>query len=106
MERFLSTCFGAIILLTKFQFSKRSTLWSVTPPEKYEPAPNFGRRTGMSRNRFEEITRCIRYSYQHDERPDEVTSEQYRWMLVDDFITNYNNHRAECFKPSELICVD
>ncbi len=97
--------FGILILITKFEFSKRSSLWSATPIEKYEPAPNLG-RTGMSRKRFDELTKYIRYSQQPEERPDNMNSEQYRWMLVNDFITNFNNHRASNFRPSNLICVD
>jgi Transposase IS4 len=96
---------GIIILATKFEFTKRSSLWSVHPIEKYEPAPNFG-RTGMNRNRFDELTKCLRFSNQHDTRPEDMTSERYRWLLVDDFVKNYNDHRAVNFRPSQLICVD
>jgi hypothetical protein len=32
--------------------------------------------------------------------------EEYRWLLVDDFIKNFNLHRINHFRPSELICVD
>jgi hypothetical protein len=34
------------------------------------------------------------------------SKEAYRWMMVDDFVTNFNDHRAEYFIPSHPICVD
>ena len=30
----------------------------------------------------------------------------YRWMLVDDFIQSFNDHRARNFKPSWRVCID
>ena len=97
--------FGIIILATRFEFGERASLWSSTAPSKYVPAPNFG-RTGMTRPRFDTIWRCIRFSDQPDVRPDTMSSEQHRWRLVDDFVRNFNDHRAETFIPSEKICVD
>ena len=35
-----------------------------------------------------------------------MRSETYRWKLVDDFIQNFNQHRASHFQPCERICVD
>ena len=35
-----------------------------------------------------------------------MSSEKYRWMLVDDHIQNFNNHRAKIYYPSQVICVD
>ena len=35
-----------------------------------------------------------------------MTSERYRWLLVDGFVDRFNTHRARYFIPSELICVD
>ena len=97
--------FGLLILATKFEFTSRASLWSKTSLEKFESAPNFG-RTGMHRDRFDTIFRHIRFSEQPTTRPDHLNSNQYRWMLVDDFVNNFNNHRITNFRPSELICVD
>ena len=97
--------FGIIILATPFEFGKRASLWSSTAPSKYVPAPNFG-QTGMTRPRFDTIWKHIRFSDQHDVRPDNMSSEQHRWRLVDDFVKNFNDHRAETFIPSDKICVD
>jgi Transposase IS4 len=30
----------------------------------------------------------------------------YRWRLIHDFVESINSHRATCFTPSEIICVD
>ncbi len=43
--------FGAILLMTKFEFTSRASLWSSVAPSKYQPAPHFG-LTGMSKLRF------------------------------------------------------
>ena len=54
--------FGLLILITTYEFSSRASLWAMTaPPVKYRPAPQFG-RTGMSRKRFDDFFRAIRWS--------------------------------------------
>jgi hypothetical protein len=60
----------------------------------------------MSRNRFEELFKCVRWSHQPPFQGDTECSEVYRWKLVDNFVKNFNDHRAEYFSPSECICVD
>jgi Transposase IS4 len=97
--------FGLIILTTKFEFASRASLWSTIATSKYRPAPQFG-LTGMSRNRFDDLFSAIRWSYQPIVRLGDLSSEQYRWMLIDDFVTNFNDHRANYFNPSDTICVD
>jgi len=94
-----------IILATKFEFDDRRSLWATTATSKYIPAPLLG-KTMMSRNRFDDLWRCIRFSNQPSVRPPDMTAEQYRWRLVDDFVTSFNDHRASTFSPSERICVD
>jgi Transposase IS4 len=98
--------FGIMILTTRYEFNNRSDLWSDHPPTKYESAAQLGRRTGMSRKRFDDLWTCIRFSMQPDDKPEDITSETYRWMLVDGFIRNFNQHRATNFIPSEKLCVD
>lgn len=95
---------GVLMLCTRYEFGERRSLWSKEPPSKYQPAPNFG-KTGMSRSRFDFLFRCVRFSYQPEERGT-MTSEQYRWSLVDDFVNRFNEHRASNVLPSERICVD
>ena len=60
----------------------------------------------MSRHRFDRILRHLVFSHQPEERPDDVSSEAYRWMLVDDFVDLFNSHRKEYVNPSSKICVD
>ena len=97
--------FGVLILATKYEFTSRASLWSRIPLEKYESAPNFG-KTGLSRDRFDVIFKNICFSEQPNQRPDNWNSEQFRWACVDDFVNNYNVHRATNCLPSEMLCVD
>ena len=85
--------FGVLILVTSFEFTPRASLWSSVAPMKYKPAPHFG-LTGMSKYRFNNLFRAIRWSKQPSERAENESSEQHRWKLVDDFVANFNEHRA------------
>jgi len=98
--------FGVLILTTKYEFAKRSSLWSPTPASKYEVAANFGKNTSFSKHRFDTLFECIRFGHQPNERPPEMSSERYRWLLCDTFVTKFNQHRAVTLVPSDLIVVD
>jgi hypothetical protein len=87
-------------------WNDRSDLWSKTPSTKYEAAPNFGLLTGMPHNRFDRIWKYLWSSYQRAERPPDCTSEKYRWMLIDDFVRIFNDHRATNVLVTDRICVD
>ena len=100
--------FGILILTTTFEFTSRTSLWNTTAWSKYRPAPQFG-LTGMSKNRFEDLFSCMRWSFQPAVptfKGESASSEVFRWKLVDDFVKNFNEHRANYFNPSEMICVD
>ena len=101
----LLKCFGVMILCTRHEFTSRSSLWSTTAPFKYINAAAFG-KTGMARQRFDDLWRYMVWSEQPSERPAGMSHEKYRWLLVDGFVTEYNNHREQNFIPSDLICVD
>ena len=88
--------FGVMLLVTWFEFGSRASLWSNTSTNKYIPAPSFG-LTGMPRKWFDDQWMCIRFSDQPCNRPSEITSEQYCWRLVDDFVKNFNEHRGQNF---------
>jgi hypothetical protein len=60
----------------------------------------------MSKHQFEELCWALRWSNQHDTPDDGDSLEQHQWNLVDEFVRNFNEHRSNYFKPSELICVD
>ena len=85
-----------MLLVTRFEFGSRASLWSNVTTNKYIPAPSFG-LPGMPRKRFDDLWMCIRFSEQPPNRPSDMTSEQYRWRLVDDFVKNFNKHRAQNF---------
>ena len=88
--------FGVMLLVTRFEFGSWASLWSNMSTNKYIPAPLFG-LTGMPQKQFNDLWMCIRFSDQPCNRPSEMTSEQYRWRLVDDFIKNFNEHQVQNF---------
>ena len=96
--------FGVMLLMIWFEFGSQASLWSNTS-NKYIPAPSFS-LTGMLRKWFDDLWMCIRFSDQPCNRPSEMTSEQYRWRLVDDFVKNFNEYQAQIFSPSDEICVN
>ena len=105
-QRELLKFIGVLLLGTRFEFGHRRNLWSEDPLSRFVEAPAFGRKTGMSRDRFEQIWGNLRFSYQPAEQPAGMTSEQYRWMLVDGFVARFNQHRVKYFIPSSTLCVD
>jgi hypothetical protein len=97
--------FGVLILITRYEFLARASLWSNMAPTKYQPAPSF-RCTGMSRHRFDLLWTTIWFSRQPDVRPQHMSSEAYRWLLVDGFVDEFNRYREQNFSPLDLIFVD
>ncbi|KAL3808144.1 hypothetical protein ACHAXA_000428, partial [Cyclostephanos tholiformis] len=78
---------------------RRHNLWESSGTAlKYLPSYNLC-ATGMSRNRFDDIWYAVRWSCQPPEQPLGMSSEQYRWMLVDDFVANINEYCARTFVP-------
>ena len=98
--------FGLIILITCFEFGDRSSLWSTVGRTKYIDAHSLGSRTGMGRDRFDDIFSCIRFSHHPDARPEGMSTQTYRWMLIKDFVVQFNEHRQTQFTPSDLLIVD
>ena len=88
--------FGVMLLVTRFEFGSQASLWSNMSTNKYIPAPSFG-MTGMRWKWFDDLWMCIRSSDQPCNRKSEMTSEQYHWRLVDDFIKNFNEHQVQIF---------
>jgi len=97
--------FGVILLMTKVRFDNRRSLWSTTGRSRYLPAYNFG-QTGITRHRFDELMQSLRWSHQPVNRPEEMSHSTWRWMLISDFVENFNRYRGTNFIPSDLICVD
>jgi Transposase IS4 len=98
--------FGILLLITRFEFGDRAALWATSSRCKYIPTPNFGDKTGMTRDRFHVLFKWIVWSVQPPQRPEGMSSEAYRWMLIEDFISNFNEHRAQYFHPGWQICAD
>jgi Transposase IS4 len=98
--------FGVLILITRFEFGKRSSLWATKGFTRLVPPANFGRVTGMSRQRFDDLLRHMVWSEQPKERPPEMSHEEWRWSLVQDFVDNFNDHREAFYFASWLICAD
>ena len=98
--------FGILVIITRFEFGKRSSLWTDTAHTRFVPPPNLGHTTGMSRHRFDQLWRHVVWSLQPSERPDGMSHEEWRWALIQDFVDNFNSHREEFFSPSWLLCAD
>ena len=60
----------------------------------------------MSRDRFEELWYHMVWSEQPDNRHDDQSHEGHRWMLVEDFVRNINNHREKYYVPCWILCAD
>ena len=69
--------FGVIILGTRFILGSRRDLWSKTSVSRLLDSPSFQKRTGVSRNRFDALWSCIRFSEQPEEREVGITSQAY-----------------------------
>jgi len=77
--------FGVLMLVTRFKFGNRANLWSETTRCKCIPAPSFG-KTGMSRQRWDDLWRFMEWSCQPFPRPETISSEHWRWSSVQDFV--------------------
>ena len=98
--------FGILILGTRFDFGDRRSLWKVhSNYGRFDRAANFG-ETGISCNRFDDLFTSARWSHQPDIRPPHMSTEVWRWLLVDDFVNHINQDRAVMFSLSSWICVD
>ena len=60
----------------------------------------------MSRQRFDLLFRCLRFGEQPLQKPPGMSFASYRWLLIDDFVQNFNDHRRSTFIPGSTICVD
>ena len=69
------------------------------------PSPSFG-KTGMSHQRFDIIFQCCWFGEQPERHPQTMPSSTYRWLLIDNFVDNFNKYWASNFTPLERICVN
>ena len=98
--------FGVILIITCFEFGQRSSLWATSGFTRLVPSANLGEKTGMSRERFDNLWRYMVWSFQPKERPEGMSHEEWRWKKVQDFVDNFNDHRELFYFASWLICAD
>jgi Transposase IS4 len=89
---------GILVLITRFKFGSQASLWSTTARNRFIPPPNLGHTTGMSRERFDHLWRFMVWSKQPYPRPNDMSHEQWRWALVQDFVDNFNEHRKTFYQ--------
>jgi len=94
---------GVTALATRYDISARTDLWATVACSKYMLATAFGLRTGMPRARFDALWSSVAFSKQVVDGGD---SEESRWQLIDDFVSNINLHRSAWVTPSDIICVE
>ena len=94
--------FGIIILATRLKFGYRASLWYTVSQSKHRSATDFG-NNGINRHRFYMLWRHVLCSHVQGEG---TSHEAYRWKLVEDFVTNFNEYSTQLFSPSDLICAD
>ena len=90
--------FGVITLGTRHSFSGQHNLWGVESKYCCFHTPANFNQTGMPRHCFDDLWTCTRFSKQPDERPPNMTCEEHRWTLVEDFVEFINNKREQ-FSP-------
>jgi Transposase IS4 len=56
--------FGALILITQFEFSNRRDLWSPNSSNRFIPSPAIGMTTGMPKHQFGVILANMTFSNQ------------------------------------------
>ena len=97
---------GIMLSLTRTT-KRRQDLWS---SEDFNfPAPNFGLRFGISRNRLNDLLHYLRFC-----PADEYTNKEdkwspvrrNKWSPVRRLIKGFNEQRAATFYPCWSICVD
>jgi Transposase IS4 len=77
--------FGVLILITQFEFNSQRDLWKPVSDNKFIPSPAIGMTTGMAKHQFKNLLTNITFSDQPETQPKGMSSEKYRWRLVDDF---------------------
>ena len=68
--------FGVLLLCTRFEVGDRTDLWNTKSASKYIPCARFG-QTGISKNRFKDLTRFI--SFSTPSGVSDFTSATERW---------------------------
>mmetsp|Transcript_13087 Transcript_13087/g.15367 ORF Transcript_13087/g.15367 Transcript_13087/m.15367 type:complete len:489 (-) Transcript_13087:196-1662(-) len=96
---------GITIMMTRVKMRGIRDIWTTSARSKYLPAYNFG-VMGMSRHRWDQLWKHIRWSKQPHTRPEGMTHERWKWKLISDFVDRFNEHQATRFMPSDIVCID
>jgi hypothetical protein len=91
--------------MMRFEFGARFCLLSTNQKQKDMPPPPFD-MTNMSKRRFDDLRSCVRYNSQPEERPATMSSEWYRWRLIEDLVRRFNEHRLQTMVPSDFVYAD
>lgn len=91
--------FGILYAMTIQTISTNRDYWSVK--DGLFPAPAFGKRFGMSRNRFEEIKGAITFCSEQNQQ-----STTDKWSLVRPFVDMLNERWKNVIRPGYKITVD
>jgi hypothetical protein len=91
---------GVCMLIASINFhGGHRKLWQgAGATSKYLPSNDLC-ATGMLCNRFNDRWYAIRWYCQPPQQQDGILSEQYRWMLVNDFVANIDEYRLRLFYP-------
>jgi hypothetical protein len=89
---------GVCVLVASINFcGDRRKLWEGGgATSKFLPSYDLTKTKNLW-NRWDDI----RWSRPPAEQPEGMSSEQYRWMLVEDFVTNFNEYRSWSFDPGD-----
>ena len=89
--------FGILYSLTRTSEGRRD-LWSTE--DGLFPAPRFGERYSLPRNRFEVLLRCLSFC------PPSETKGNDKWAPVRRLIDGFNERRVQKIYPGWQLCID
>ena len=92
---------GIIVLITRFETTSRVRLWVIVSQNEYISAVKLGAMTGIPRQKFDDLWSTLRWRTRPKDRPEGVSHAENRWMLINDMVGIFNQHREDIFIPSE-----
>ena len=93
--------FGIMYSMTLYPSRQRKDYWSLQDSKLF-PAPAFGQRFGMSRNRFTVLVKRLKM---YDPALD-AANPQDPWRAIRTFIDEFNNNRRKTVTPGWVCVVD
>ena len=96
-EEEILAVFGILYSLTRTSEGRRD-LWSTE--DGLFPAPRFGERYSLPRNRFEVLLRCLSFC------PPSEAKGKDKWAPVRRLIDGFNERRVQKIYPGWQLCID